>query len=290
MEVIIKTIVYRPYDTFHLFPFSDSHLGARESAEAHLIHRVAECTAYGRCGLAVGVGDWVDSITKNDKRFRMNGLATWVEKSNIIQSQRKRACEVYSPLVEAGQLLEIGTGNHEEEIHHRHDDDITRNICSDLKVPYGGYTCFLILIFKSATTGAEWPVTIHAWHGAGAAQTEGARLNRLMRLVNDIQADIYLMGHLHAMTSHTPDKLVCRNGVIKSEKLAATITGSWLKTYMQPTNMIPDVITGIPALEKLDPSYGEEKGYKPSRIGSPVINITPDKFSDPYDNAFEVVS
>ena len=279
MEVINKTIVYNPYDKFQLFPFSDSHLGAAESAEGHLIHRIGDCTRLGRLGLAIIVGDMVDSITKNDKRFRMNGLAHWVEKSNIIDSQRRKAVEIYSPLAAAGQLIEIGTGNHEEEIHKRHDDDIARNICSDLKVPYGGYTCFINLNFKSSVTGAEWPVTIHAWHGAGAAQTEGARLNRLMRLVNDIQADIYVMGHLHAMTSHTPDKLVCRNGIIKSEKLAATITGSWLKTYMQPE-------TG----KTLDPTYGEEKGFKPSRIGCPIICITPDKFADPYDNAFEVVS
>ncbi len=40
---------------------------------------------------------------------------------------------------------------------------------------------------------------------------------RLVRLVNDIQADVYLMGHLHAITIHTPDRLqVTKSGKIKS--------------------------------------------------------------------------
>ena len=89
---------------------------------------------------------------------------------------------------------------------------------------------------------------------------------RLMRLVNEVQAHIYLMGHLHGMTQHTPDRLVCVRGRVKSIKLAATITGSWVKTYMQPTGE-----------QELSPHYGEMKGYKPSRIGCPIINIRPTK-------------
>ena len=90
---------------------------------------------------------------------------------------------------------------------------------------------------------------------------------RLVRLVNDVQADIYLMGHLHAITIHTPDRLTCnRLGRVKSRALIAAITGSWLKTYPQPKED-----------QKLNPTYGEKKGYKPSRIGCPVIHIEPDE-------------
>ena len=88
---------------------------------------------------------------------------------------------------------------------------------------------------------------------------------RLMRLVNDIQAHIYTMGHLHAMTSHTPDRLMCVRGRIKSMKLAATITGSWLRAYTQPK-----------AGQSLNAGYAEKKGYKPSRIGCPIIQIKPE--------------
>ena len=530
MEVLQRVIDYNRSDVFYLYPFSDSHLGARESSERLLEKKVKECANRGKYGLAVGVGDYTDCITKNDKRFRMNGLADWVEKclhpntrvlktdlhwvkiselsvgdklvgideqkrfgkrrrllcetvieainytqhqdaykiifengnsviasknhkwlckkfnkwqydwatteelkpgsmlqaccdvweeddsydagyiagfldgeghagfknrnyvgfvqadngitekisailttkgfrfnekltsimgskkkrykslfiqnrkevwkllgsirpkrlldkvvidgkdvcaehtqsywkvkeiipcgsyrlvdiqtachtfvaegvfshnSNIVESQRRRVVDIFKPLQEQGQLIGLGTGNHEESIHNQHDNDITRNICRDLKVPYAGYHAFIVLHFRRARKLTH-SIVIHSWHGSGAAQTEGARLNRLTRLVNDIQADIYLMGHLHAMTAHTPDRLRIKNGKIQSVRLAATLTGSWLKTYNQPEEG-----------EVQDPSYGEEKGYKTSRIGCPIIRITPENYKDPDEDEFTIES
>ena len=72
------------------------------------------------------------------------------------------------------------------------------------------------------------------------------------------------MGHLHAMTQHIPDRLTCRAGRVKSMKLGATITGSWLKAYTQPKGG-----------QLLNSSYAEKKGYKPSRIGCPIVHLRP---------------
>ena len=220
----------------------------------------------------------MDCITSKDKRWSGNGLANWVERSNIVDSQKRKCAELFDPLKEQGQLIAIGTGNHEETIHVKYDDDVIRNLCRDMKVPYAGYQAFIQLRFIRADKVTH-SLIIHSWHGAGAAQTEGARLMRLMRLVNDVEADIYLMGHLHAMTAHTPDRLVLRNGRVKSIKLAATICGSWVKTYNQPDEGVVQ-----------DPSYGEEKGYKPSRIGMPIIRIEPDNYNSPYGQEFIIES
>lgn len=261
-----------------MYPFFDSHLGAVESSEKHLVAKVKECANRGRLGLALGGGDWMESITSKDFRWRTNGLAPWVEKRNILDSERRRAKEIFSPLMEEGQLLGIGTGNHEEEIHKRHDDDVIRNLCRDMSVPYAGYQTYYVLTFRRAGKQTH-DIIIHSWHGSGSAQSEGARLMRLVRLVNDIEADIYLMGHLHAITSHTPDRLICRDGKVRSIRLAATICGSWLKTYNQPDEG-----------QIQDPTYGEEKGYKPSRLGMPLIRITPDDYNNPYANECVVES
>lgn len=271
MEVVTHTIEYNRPDVFYLYPFFDAHLGSTECSEKSLVHKVKECASLGRFGLAVGGGDWLDCITKRDPRFNSNGLADWVEKGNIVNSQRRRAKEIFSPLAEQKQLIQIGTGNHEEEIHSRHDDDVIREICDhDLHVPYGGYQSFVVLKFIRAGMHNH-NLIIHSWHGAGAAQSEGARVLRLMRLVNEIQADIYLMGHLHAMTSYTLERLFLTLGKIRSVKLSATICGAWIKTYNQPDeNKIQD------------PTYGEKKGYKPAYIGCPIIRITPDLYGDPH--------
>jgi len=270
MEVIIKEIEYTRPDVFRIYPFFDSHLGAVESSEDALIRKVKECASYDRLGIALGGGDWLDCITHNDNRFSMNGLAPWVKKSNILRSQSDRAKEIYS-IIPKSQWLGIGTGNHEESIHKYHDDDVIRNICTDMEIPYAGYQTFYILRFKRSGKFTH-SVTIHSWHGSGAAQTEGARLSRLVRLINEFEADIYLMGHLHAITTHTPDRLTIRNGRITSIRLAAAICGSWLKTYAQPEEG-----------QIIDPSWGEQRGFKPSRIGMPIIEITPDNYNTKED-------
>jgi hypothetical protein len=266
MEVIEKILTYHhnSREVFHFYPLGDVHLGSVDAQEDDFSKKVNEC-ANRENSYALGMGDYADCITKNDPRFDMEGLADWVKKGNIVESQRQRVVELFKPLAETGKLIGLGTGNHEEEIHLRHQDDITRNICQDLNVPYAGYSCFVILSFRRKGSTHTNQYVWHSWHGAGSAQTEGARLMRLMRLVNDIQAHVYTMGHLHAMTSHTPDRLMCVHGRVKSIKLAATITGSWLKAYSQPRND-----------QLLNASYAEKKGYKPSRIECPVINICPE--------------
>jgi hypothetical protein len=264
MEVLEANLPFRGQEPINLYPISDIHAGSIHCCERDIRRKVQEIANDSRA-LWIGLGDYADCILKDDKRFDIEGLAPWIEKGNIVESQRQWARELFSPIKD--KCLGLLTGNHEEEIHLKYQLDFTRNLARDLNVPYGGYSCFLNLVVHSTATQRHG-ILVHAWHGAGAAQTEGARLMRLMRLVNDVQADIYLMGHLHAMTSHTPDRLIFERGKIRSVKLAATITGSWLKAYGQnePT------------------SYAERKGYKPSRIGCPIVRI------HPLEHTFEVIS
>lgn len=262
MLVVEKDIPYSRPDRFKLYPLGDIHLGSLHCAENE-IYKQVEVIRKDKNAYWIGMGDYCDSITKNDKRFEMGGLASWVIADDIIESQRKRIVNLLKPI--QSKCLGLITGNHEESIHQFHQDDITRHICDDLNVPYLGYSCYVVLKFKRKNSNEVWQVITHAWHGAGAAQTEGSRLNRLMRLVNEIEADIYLMGHLHAMTQHTPDRLTYRNGRVRSQKLAATITGSWLKAYNQPNEGERECI-----------SYAERQGYKPSRIGCPVVHLYPE--------------
>ncbi len=206
------------------------------------------------------MGDYADCITKDDKRFDSKSLAPWVESDNIVESQRRRIKELFEPVKD--RILLLCTGNHEESIRLHHSDNLTRNLCHDLGVSYGGYHCFLHLEFMRSTT--RYPFIFHIWHGAGAAQTEGARILRLMRLVNEFVASIYLMGHLHGISVYSVSRLSLAGGRIRNTDVKAACTGAWLKTYNQPD---PGEI--------LAPGYGERQGYKPSCIGCPTIRLFP---------------
>ena len=266
METVEFDIHYNSRsDEFRFYPLGDIHLGAIECAEDEVKKQVGRCLNDPH-GYLLGKGDYAECITQKDPRWDTRNIAEWVERDNIVESQRRRVDDLFDPLAQERRIIALLTGNHEETIHTLYDNDIVRNICYDLDVKYGGYQCFVLLRF--IRQGGEIHTFIwHAWHGAGCAQTEGARLMRLMRLVGDIEADIYTHGHIHgAITTHTPDRIRYnpRTHKIESVKIIATLSGSWVKGFMQSTPERP-----------LNPHYAEKKGYKPQRIGSPIIHICP---------------
>lgn len=261
MEVVRKEITIKRPDVFHLFPVGDIHAGSIHCSEGKIKDKVQEIKET-KNALWIGMGDYADCITSKDKRWTAYGIAPWVKQDDIIDSQRVWLKGLFAPIKD--RCLGLLTGNHEETIHDRHDDAITRHLCTDLGVPYLSYTCFVDLVFDRQ--GSKRMYQIFAWHGAGVAGTDGGKLMRLMRLVNEIQADIYLMGHLHDVILKTPHRLKCVNGRVKSVPLVATMTGSWLTAYTQPDKG-----------QMMDVSYAEKKGYVPNKIGCPVVHINPDK-------------
>src|SRR3990167_6639773 len=165
MEVIEKIIHYPHDGAIYLYSLGDAHLGSIHCAEAELEKKIDQIRLQKNAYI-IGMGDWCDSIIKNDPRFDIDGMPDWLKKDDIIESQRKRTVELLTPVKD--KILCFLTGNHEEEQHTRYQDDITRNICSDLGITYGGFSCFLVLklVRYAGRDRAQHRVIIHAWHGA----------------------------------------------------------------------------------------------------------------------------
>jgi len=257
MQVLEKTLFYSRSDTFTIYPIGDAHLGQKQVAEDKLRRKVEEIGTI-KNALWLGMGDLGDCILPHDKRWDLGLVSDWVKKQNIAESVRQRIKGIFLPV--SAKCLGLLDGNHEYNFKLYSQYDMTGNLCQDLGVAYGGYQCFIILTFKRKGSKESHVVKIHAWHGAGAAQSEGAQLLRLKRLVKEFDASIYFMGHLHSIVHDITDRLVVENHRIKQKSQIATITGSWLKGYM----------LGV------DASYIERFGYRPSHLGCPCIKIQPD--------------
>ena len=255
MKVLEKRFDYTRPQQFRIYPLGDIHAGSVDCAE-RAVREQRDIIKKDRDGYWIGMGDIIDAITESDKRWDTKGIASWVKHDNIIESQRKFAVELLKPI--AHKCIAYLSGNHEEAVHSNHNNDISLNICEDLGLPYAGYSCFIELFFTRSTESHKY--TIHAWHGAGSAQTEGAQLMRLKRLVKENEADVYLMGHLHTIVHDITDRLSVRGHKIKSVPRIATITGSWKKSYNEES---------IP--------WEETKGFRPAHIGCPIIIFEPDK-------------
>ena len=272
MEVINKVISYGRADSFYLYPLGDMHLGAIHCHEDLLRQKVAQIKNEPNA-LWLGMGDYADLITPSDfKRWDGGVLAPWMKgnEDNIGPTQLEKVDEILSPIWD--KCIGLIEGGHETSIRRYNHFDMMKELLKKAngktippwdKVPYGGVQCLVRLNFKRNGSNESHDIKIHARHGEGSARTSGARALAVLRLAGTfIDANIILMGHLHGQESpDVPERLILRNGKIKSFGTIATMTGAWLRAYMQ----------------SVPPCYLERWGAPPSVLGCPRIVIIPDK-------------
>lgn len=207
------------------------------------------------------MGDYGELIIPNDSRWDVEGVAPWVERSNIAESQRKWVVKLFEPIKD--KCIGLLEGNHEVSIRTHNYQDIYLDICRDLGVQPLGYSCFVRFIFNRARVVGNAHTFIGAFqHGSGAAQTEGGVIMRLKKLMDSFDADIYAMGHIHRIKSNTIPQIGITDSLkLKDKVRVGCITGGWMRGYSQ----------GVRA------SYVEQRGMYPTVIGCPYFEITPDK-------------
>jgi len=214
----------------------------------------------------LGMGDYADCIVPSDfKRWEGKILSPWMKDNvdNIGPTQCDAVCEQLKPIW--NKCLGLLEGNHEDSIRRFNHYDMLKEILKRAnqknEVPYAGVSCFVNLSFRRKNSTEVHSYIIHARHGEGSARTSGARALSVLRLSQSmVNAHIVLMGHLHGQESpDIPQRLILRGGKIKSFETIATMTGAWIKAYMQ----------GVP------PCYLERWGTPPSTLGCPRIVIEP---------------
>jgi len=289
MEIISKTIPYSRPDKFRIYPLGDLHAGAVHCDEDRLQEKVYEIKSYGRQAIVIGMGDYGDCITPNDlKRWDARILAPWLvddlkaphsngEKvpelpvwmrsnmDNIGPGILRRVDQILSPIW--GSFVGLIEGNHDDGIRkHNHYNFMKELLLKANKkhdVPYAGVQCFIVLHFVRKNSNEVHDIIIHARHGEGSARTSGARALAVLRMAQSTpEAQITLMAHLHGQESpDIPQRLRVVKAKLKDKDAIATMTGAWLKAYMQ----------GQP------PSYLERYGCPPSVLGCPCIVIDPNR-------------
>jgi hypothetical protein len=262
MQVKDFPIVYtRANSEFKIYPFGCIHGGTIHCAEDKAKAKVAEI-AKDKNAFWVGMGDLGEFIAEGDKRWdpSIKAIAPWVEQDDVAESQRKWITNLLDPIRK--QCVGLLYGNHEEAIRKFLKTNVHKHICEDLGVDNLGYSCFIRLKFERENSNERHLIKVCATHGAGAAITRGAKMNRLERFMNSFESRIYFHGHVHDIIENDRPYIYCSDqGKIKQKLDIGLMTGCWFRTYTQ----------GIQA------SYGEAKNYPPTVIGCPYILINPEK-------------
>ena len=241
-----------------LFCLGDIHGGTIHCVE-HDIKRKVKEIAEDENARFIGMGDYAEFITPNDKRFdpSQKAVASWVEQDNIAECQTKWVVDLFTPIKD--KCIGLLYGNHEDKIRMFNHDNVQKNICERLGVDNLGFSCFIRFQFKRGHHISR--ITGVFTHGSSSAITEGAKTMALMRFMKSFEADIYGYAHIHDYIPKSLSRLkVNNNGRIKQTVSMGATTGSWFRTYTQ----------GIIA------SYGEMKVYPPTEICSAVFTIDPE--------------
>ncbi len=243
-----------------LFCLGDIHAGTIHCVEKDIKNKVREI-ANTKDAYWIGMGDYSEFITPNDRRFdpSQKAVAEWVEQDNIAECETKWVVDLFTPIKD--KCWGLLYGNHEESIRKFNHDNVQKNICDRLGVSNLGFSCFLTLHFARSTSGTRNLYKCSLTHGASSAITEGAKLMALMRWMKATEADIYAYAHLHDYMPKSLSRITVSNtGRIKSRVAMGATTGSWFRTYTQ----------GVIA------SYGEAKCYPPTEICCAVFTIDPE--------------
>ena len=208
----------------------------------------------------IAIGDILYGIVPSDnKRFdiRMIDYKYRDVLDDIVAAQIDTTVKRFKPI--ANKCLGWHRGNHEESIRRDYHKDVLKEINKRLGVR---------LYYDMAVTRLRFYVENNRWsnsfdiltaHGNVAGRKSGGKVNRLVDLMADFEANVYALGHGHSRETAPKTKLYFDQvGEIRDREVSGTYTGSFLKAYV-----------------KGETGYAEKAMYPPNSIGTVQYRINP---------------
>lgn len=258
---------------FRLWAIADLHRFARGMALDHF-QRDRQEIKRDPYSLWVGLGDYCDWIVPTDKRFDPAAFdedVKVVDLSSFAAYCARQIVKDFHPIRKKG--LGFGLGNHDLKYLSKNSEMVIhQEICRSLGIRNMAYSGWFDLYFvfrpgaKVSMQVGPPPESFQArlrvlsYHGIGAAATPGGKMNALKRIVDMVEADLVITGHLHEEIAKKFIRLFPNEECdeVKSRTTMGLISSSYLRTY------VPEYT-----------SYGELKGYAPTSLGASSARYIP---------------
>lgn len=168
------------------------------------------------------------------------------------QQQMEDMIEILTPAAEAGLIIGMHCGNHEERITKSTSIDITKIMAKMLKVPYLGYSCWSVL----SVNGKRY--SLYSTHGTSGSKFKHTKLKAIMDIAAWINSDILAMGHVHSVASEViiKQRFNPTKKAIVEEQQYVCLTGSYMEW---------------------DGSYAQAGNYPITKLGSPKAKLFSEK-------------
>lgn len=241
MKLVCKEFKVRDFLT--IIPLGDIHYGAKECSQSSLDAALDRIKSEKNV-LVYGMGDYLNCGTK----FSV-GAGNYDDKK-IPEEQFNDMIDMLMPI--KNKIIGLHSGNHEERIRELTSFDLIKEMSKRLGVPYLGYSSLTKVRVNS------FNYTIFSTHGNSSGSTPGGQITSMMKLQPIANADLYLMGHTHGLStvSSTYLDVNFKNKSIDEKVRHFCLTGHHVDW---------------------NGSYGEKKNYPILKKGFPRIRLYGDR-------------
>ena len=186
-----------PYaDKIEIHPMADLHIGDAHCDYKSILERIEYIKSTPNAYVILD-GDLMDTAIASSVGDTYGATLTPME-------QLKECVGLFKPLADAGKVLAVLPGNHENRVMRQDGIDITQLMCSQLGLQdrYSPTSALLFVRFgkcrgKGNSHGRPQWYTLFVRHGSGGGRRPGGKINCLEDMARIVDADVYIMGHTH---------------------------------------------------------------------------------------------
>ena len=228
---------------FSLYLLFDAHYFSAQCDVKLLKKAIGEIASNPHAAVIIG-GDFFDAILPTDKRFDFNILPK--EAFENIHNLKylnslliKKGCELLKPVKD--KVIVYITGNHEEKASKTYFVDIAGEVGERLGFPVYGYHAYIFLRLRKRNGKLRTMLKVYAHHGWGYGRKPGSKINNLVAISEEVEADIYVSGHTHDYVVYRKLRLQPQNvscTLKDEEKLFIKVPGlriNWLSDTRETT-------------------------------------------------------
>lgn len=226
-----------------IHPLADLHIGDAMSDWSLIqseIKRVLE-TPNAYCVLD---GDLMDTAIASS-------IGDTYSSTHNPMEQLQECVNLFAPIKD--KIIAVVGGNHENRIYRSDGIDITQLMCSQLGISdrYSPTTALVFIRFGDDKKHRKVCYSLYMTHGNGGGRKEGGKINRLADLAGIVDADIYLMAHVHQPAAFRNRFYRCdpQNSSAQLIEHLFVNTAAWLNYG----------------------GYGDKAGFKPASTINPTI-------------------
>lgn len=233
------------FDSIEILPLSDLHIGDSLCDFGLIKERIDYIKSTPNC-FCILDGDLMDTAIASS-------IGDTYAANLQPMEQLKRCVEIFEPIKD--KILAVLPGNHENRVYKSDGLDITEIMCAQLGISerYSPTTALVFVRFGRNNKGRKQVYTIYVTHGSGGGRKEGGKVNRAADLACIVDADCYVMGHVHQPTTFKEAfyRVNYGNSSVACEDKLFAICGASLRYG----------------------GYGDKAGFKPASLATPHIYL-----------------